>query len=511
MPDSYLSKKGYVIKKESISIEALKELKKELRAKPLSDDKYNFDKTDNSYSVYIETKSKIYIPKMFGINKFGFPENVLENYEGKQWENDVKFNGTLLEHQIEPVNALLKACEEKGGGILSIFTGSGKSVMGLYVLSKLQGKTIIVVNKIPLMDQWKNEINTFLPGLKVNILQGKKIPDDDCDIVIAMLQSMSRIDYPDIIFNDFKTVLIDEIHNCSSRVFSQIFFKITSKYTIGLSATPKRADGCEYVFKWHIGEIVYESKVERIGKPPIIICLKIDTKEYKEISTINKFTGEKQIQFTSMLTDLIQMPKRNLLTIQIIKSLIKEKRKILVIGHRRDHLQNLKNFLDQDLSITFTYGLFLGAMKQKDLDQSRSCQVILATNKAFGEGVSERELETIILVSPMKFIGHLKNRQENAKKESGKLNQLIGRIFRKNHIDKNPKIIDFCDNFSIYKNQATGRKAFYKEYFKNGIFEDQSINLDLNEDVSIAYIKTKKTKEKIEINKNNILNHCIID
>jgi hypothetical protein len=857
MPNSYLSKKGYVIKKDSITVPVLKELKKELQGKPLVDTKFI---TENpSYPVYIETKTKMYIPKMFGINKFGFPENVLENYEGVSWENDIKFTGTLLERQIEPVNALLKACQEKGGGILTLNTGFGKTVCSIYLLSKLRGKTIIVVNKIPLMHQWKSEIETFLPGVKVGILQGKKIPDQDCDIVVAMLQSMTLIDYPDTIFNDFRITLIDEcfpyntgiittngniyigklyymhqqnktlpmvktfnqdtrqfeykkiinvfrktndtlieincgkmkmkstenhkyltnngwkeainltlndyliinydkstinsvcpslnddqyqiligsflgnghisklkngrfistmthskdqqdycawkanmfgiintsykrkkkvyqfytrsfylfdelpnpnpnsktnapqwmldnlnekglaiwfmdngiiidkfdkdsqkriikklqsmnnintdyninteynvkeliklihkyipeklfskfeifkdiptefcykwnskfldyghakitnivkniknynkskfkqnyvfdleiqdnhnyivrnkkytkpnengfvVHNChnvSSKVFSQIFFKITSKYTIGLSATPRRADGCEYVFKWHIGEIAYEGKTERSGKPPIIRCLKIDTKEYKEISTINKFTGEKQLQFTTMLTDLVQMSKRNLLTIEIIKSLIKEERKILVIGDRREHLQTLNNLLDADPSITFTYGLFLGAMKTKDLDQSRTCDVILATAKAFGEGVSEKDLDTLLLVTPKKFIGHLKNRSETDKKESGKLNQLVGRIFRRNHIDKNPVIVDFFDNFSVYKNQSSGRKAFYKQHFTNAIFEDQSINLDENNNVNISFIKTKKSKEKIETIRNGIKNLIIED
>ena len=63
---------------------------------------------------------------MYGIEKFGFPDTVLENYIGKEWETPVEFNGTLYPSQIEPVNTLIKACEENGGGILQIATGGGK-------------------------------------------------------------------------------------------------------------------------------------------------------------------------------------------------------------------------------------------------------------------------------------------------------------------------------------------------------------------------------------------------
>lgn len=510
----YLSKRGYVVKKNSITEDELVQIKLELKGKPLVDSKFNFKQENPSYPVYIETKNKIYIPKMYGIEKYGFPEIVLENYIGKEWENTVDFNGTLLDRQIAPTDALIKACKENNGGILEAQTGVGKTVMLLYVLSKLKGKAIIIVNKIPLMNQWKSEIEKFLPGIKVGTIQGQKNVDVvDCDIVIAMLQSMARIDYPDALFKDIQICCVDEVHNLASKVFSQILFKLCSKYTIGLSATPKRADGCEYVFKWHLGDIVYKSSEKRKGKPPIIRLLKIDTNEYKEVATENKFTGQKQIQFTSMLSELIMMPKRNLLILELIKDLIKKEpgRKILVLSDRRNHLLNLKETLDNDLDITFTYGLFLGSMKQAALTQTRASQVIFATYAAFGEGVSEKELDTLILCSPKKFIGHLQHKM--VKNESFKIEQIVGRIFRKDHIERNPIIVDLQDNFSVYKTQGKSRVIFYKQHFINGIFQEESINLDDHENVSVTFIKTKKRTEqieKIEELENNILNKCCI-
>ena len=519
---NYLSKKGYVIHKSNISSDELVDLKLTLRAKPLVDNKFNFQTTNPYFPVYIETKNKMYIPKMFGIEKFGFPKSVLENYEGKEWENEIEFDGTLYPEQNEPVNTLIKSCQEKGGGVLQISTGGGKTFMALNVLSKLKYKTIVVVNKIPLMNQWVEEATKFLPNARIGIIHTqKKIANvDECDIVIMMLQSMSRIDYPDSLFNQFGILIIDEIHNLASKEFSKILFKLTSKYTIGLSATPKRADGCEYVFKWHIGDIVYKSNEKRKGKPPIIRSLKINTKEYKEISIVNSYTGLKQIQFTSMLTELIKMSKRNLLVIELLKNLTLENRKILVIGDRREHLETINNLLNNDNTITFTYGLFLGQKSKKDEkrnEQSRNCQCILATSKAFGEGISERDLDTLILITPKKYVDESKEKNKDAKKDGGKLNQLVGRIFRRQHDEINPIIIDFFDNFSVYKSQYKSRKVFYIQHFKNGIFEDQSIDLDEHQDVKTSYIKTKKIENKNFDEENNtegiskFISTCVIE
>ena len=532
--NNYLSKRGYVIRKENFGEEELVKLKIQLRARPLVDTKFNIKKEDTSYPVYIETKNKLYIPKMFGISQFGFPNAVLENFEGKDWINESTFKGALLERQIKPAKALLDACIKDGGGILNLGTGSGKTFIGLYTLSQLKGKTIIVVNKIPLMNQWISEINRFLPGIKVGIIQGQNVDIEDienCDIVVAMLQSMARIDYPDSMFKDFKVFLLDEAHNVSSKVFSQILFKLCCKYTIGLSATPKRSDGCEYVFKWHIGEIVYREVQQREGKQPVLRYIKVDSSDYKEIVVQNRFTGQKQIQFTSMLSDLIEMPKRNRLIIEVIKDIIKKdsSRKILVLSDRRNHIMEMKSLLEQQAEkglISFTYGLFLGGMKQKELDKGRSCQIILATFQAFGEGVSEKDLDTLILTTPKKFIGHLKN---SVKNESGKLEQIVGRIFRKDHTESNPLIVDINDHFSLYKTQTNSRKTFYKQHFQNAIVEEQSINLDdINTNTNdtndtndiLSLLKTKKVKSRKELEKekekesqntSNITNYCILE
>ena len=506
MTGSYISKRGYVLRKDKLSLEELTLLKSKLRGYPLTDEKYSkFNKVDTSFPVYVETKNKIYIPKMYGLQQFGACDKEMSNYVGEAWGTDIKFNGNLLSHQLEPVNILIDELKSRsGGGILSLQTGMGKSVCALYALSKLKRKTIIVVNKIALLKQWESEIKTFLPDAKVGVLQGQKNVDiEGKDIIVAMLQSLAKIDYPDALFEGISCTVVDEVHNTCSKVFSKVLMKICSKYTIGLSATPKRSDGCEYVFKWFLGEIVYQSSVVRKGLPPIVQTIKIDSAEYKEICSINKITGQKQILYSTMINDLVRMEKRNKLILQMIKHFVnKDNRKVLVLSDRREHLKCLKKYFDDDQSVTFTYGLFLGQMKIADLEKSKASNVILASFQAFGEGVSEKDLDTLILSTPKKFIGHLKFTGKN---ESGKLEQIVGRIFRKDHVERSPLIVDIQDNFSIYKSQSKQRTTFYKQHFKTVLFKEQQVNLDDHsiEDIDIDCLKTKKDQ--------TIVNECTGD
>lgn len=668
---SYLSKNGYVIKKENLSYEDLKILKNDLVGRPLVDEKYNFGPPFiNKFLLYTETKTKIYIPKIYGIKKYGIPTKKLDNYIGQKWESNLEFKGELYPEQKEASDILLKELYNSGGGILSIMTGGGKTFTSLYVLSKLCGKALIIVNKITLLNQWKNEIKTCLPGCNIGIIQGKKIETEGKDIVLGMLQSLALIDYPDNTFKDINTLIIDEcfpydtqiitlegnisigelynmkeeniklplvltfneiekrfeykkiinvfrkqndtltaiycskmkivstenhkyltyngwkeaknltindyircyydkdtlnhfgnyetnnpsnylgyskitkidknipnycpsnyvydlevednhnyivgvsgrfskngfvVHNCHnvpSKVFSKVLMKTSSEYTIGLSATPKRGDGCEYIFKYFLGDVVYQSKSDRIGLTPKINFIKIKSKDYKEITIENKFTGASQIQFTSMISELINMPKRNALIIEIIKHHVLENRKILVLSDRREHLKNINTLLDKDPFVFFTYGLFVGQMKLADLEKSKASSVILATYAAFSEGVSEKDLDTLLLITPKKYIGHLKNTTKN---ESGKLEQIVGRIFRKDHIITHPLIIDLQDSFSIYKTQSNSRKIFYNDHFKNHITIEQAIDLDNYNTIKYEYIITKESK------KNDINLECIID
>ncbi len=466
---NFLSKAGYVIYKSNLQNGDMDKLKKELVARPLCDTT-KFKTAQQQFNIYYETRDKIIVPKMYGIKRFGKVDNETDSYTGCQ--TDINFTGNLRDEQKVFADRLKTSVYEKGGGILNLQTGKGKTVIALSVIAELKGKCIIVVNKISLLKQWELEIKNFIPNARIGIIQGGDIRVNDCDIVLAMLQSLSRINYDSSVFNSFRTCVVDECHNVATKQFSKILFKICCRYSIGLSATPSRGDGCEYVFSWHIGENIIE-KTTTPERNCIVELYNVNSEDYVELKTVNKWTGEASLNFSGMINELLSMDSRNELIVKIIKEKAKDPlRKILVLSDRRAHLVKLKMLLGD----SHDSGLFLGGMDIKDLNASRSKQIILATYSAFGEGVSEKDLNTLILTSPKKYIGHLDN---SVKKESGKLEQIIGRIFRKEHSrETQPVIVDLCDNFSFFKHQSIGRTTFYKKHFNNVVFKKISIDLD---------------------------------
>ena len=94
--------------------------------------------------------------------------------------------------------------------LLGDYTVTHNTVMGLKIIAELKVKTLIIVHKGFLVDQWIERIQQFLPEARVGKIQGQIIDIDDKDIVIGMLQSLSMKDYPEDQFVDFGLTIVDE-------------------------------------------------------------------------------------------------------------------------------------------------------------------------------------------------------------------------------------------------------------------------------------------------------------
>ena len=204
MTDTCLGKKGYTIKKETLSKKQLNELKKNMTVKPFVNQDYGLP--PDPFPIYLENKKKIYIPKYYGCVTYGHPDSVkLENGE----EIKIEFNGGLRENQIPVVKTFMDSIGEEdykkqsNGGIISVGCGFGKTVLALYLATQLKRKTLVIVHKTFLLNQWKERIIQYIPNARIGQIQASKIDVEDKDIVIGMLQSISMKDYDTDIFSDF--------------------------------------------------------------------------------------------------------------------------------------------------------------------------------------------------------------------------------------------------------------------------------------------------------------------
>lgn len=426
----------YVIKKSSLRGSTLCALKDKLTAHPI----VATDGPVASYPVYIESVLSIAVPKMFGISTFG-----PRTFNDVPWETEHKFNGTLRESQVEPVRLLLDSLHSTLGGILSIATGGGKTVCALYAMAAMSQRTLVVVNKQSLLDQWKSEISQYLPTASVGVIAGHK--QEICDITLATIQTLIRRDRLDC----FGLVVVDECHGVSSKVFSKALFKVSSKYSIGLSATPVRADGLEWIFKMHLGDIVYHSATP--DRRPVVRKIPLHFDNYSVFTCERR--GKTQLNYAKMISALVEMENRNKFIVDLLRDIASQPdRKILALSERRSHLEYLHTFLSP------LAGLFLGGMDTSELNNAKTKQIILATYSSFSEGVSEKDLNTLVLLTPRKYVVN----SATGRRDNGKLDQIVGRIFRKEHTVV-PLIVDLQDQFSVFRSHANSRNVFYAKTF----------------------------------------------
>ena len=390
---SKLSNKGYVIKKEKHKPSEINKIKKELNVSPYSP--YNNPMCPPvKYPVYLESVSKLYLPRWWGLENLGQPEKI-DITPG--FDININFKGTLRPVQQEAKDAFMKNCyPDYGGGILCLACKLlGKTALSLYIISQLKKKALVIVHKEFLMNQWIDRIGSFLPGTEVGIIQAKKFDVAGKDIVIGMLQTLSQKDFPEDAFESFGTLVVDECHHISSETFSRALPKTAFKYTIGLTATPNRMDGLTKVFEWFLGPIVYKSK-NRKGQQVFVKVLdyKNDDEDYckAEVGFDGKLVNAR------MVNNVTNCGARTNMIIEEIKTIMQETgRKMLILSDRREHLKYMNSIL---VELGFDTGFYLGGMKQKDLDISETKPIILGTFSMSSEALDIPELNTLFMTCP---------------------------------------------------------------------------------------------------------------
>jgi superfamily II DNA or RNA helicase len=460
----FLKYKGYYIKKSDLTEEQFKKIKKELKVKPKTMDFGAKETVDDTYKVYKITKKFVIVPKYYGIENFG---NV--PFKSEPIQNEIKFNGTLRDYQVPIVNKLLEHLNEKGGGLLSVPCGRGKTLMAIYIAHRLGVKTLVVTHKSFLLKQWQNQIKRFC-DVDAGTIRGKVI-DTDKKFVVGMIQSMSMKDYDSDVFDQFGLVIYDESHHCASKIFSKALMKTCCKYTLALSATPYRSDGLIKIMHWFLGETIYREKI-RINNQVV-------AKVFNYTSSDKKFSEKKyaygpQIgkpNIIKMGGELVELKQRTSHLINLINEIRKDPdRKIIILSKYVDHLKEMKEGLDIIIKKDIEDGkllddeikttLYIGAMKQWQREEAEAeGDIFFATNDLAREGLDIERLNTVVLATSQKDV-----------------NQSVGRAMRRllQNGDLRPLIIDFADNLSSFKNHCRLRKTFYRQC--NYLIEDYEIN-----------------------------------
>ena len=439
---TYYGPRGYTLLKECMDAEDLKLLRDELTVgayvpkAPVQPPKF---------PIYRECSKKIYIPRFYGTKIYGFPEES-RIPPGTPVSESLVFAGEMREYQNVIVDKYIHQVTKPenqgmgGGGLLDVDPGKGKTVMALNVIARLRVKTLVVVHKSFLLNQWIERIQQFLPAARVGMIQGQILDIDDKDIVIGMLQSLSMKEYPRDMFDTFGLTVYDECHHMSAEVFCRCMMKIVTKYTLGLSGTMVRKDGLTKVFKHFLGDVVHKEKNDTTSHAVIVkgIQYKVDDAEFN----LTEYDYRGNPKFSTMISKVCNYNRRSEFVLDVLQNELATNpdQQVMILAHNRSLLEYFHDAIEHRKIATVGY--YVGGMKEAALKLSESKKVIIATYAMASEGLDIKTLTTLIMASPKTDVC-----------------QSVGRILRVKH--SSPLVIDIIDPQDVFRAQWLKRQTYY--------------------------------------------------
>ena len=339
---------------------------------------------------------------------------------------DFVFKGQLKPFQQTAVQTMLS----KDFGTLSAPTGSGKTVMALYMIAQRRQPALIVVHTKELAFQWVNRIGTFLGISDADVGMigaGKKSMGEK--ITVALVQTLYK--YVDEVVPDIGYLIVDECHRAPSRTFTEAVSEFNSRYMMGLSATPWRRDGLSKLIFWHLGDVHHDIEKKHLIESGDVLRAEVITRH-----TDFKPYHDPVNEYSKMLAELTANDDRNRLIASDVALEAKKNAGVcLVLSDRKKHCETLHTLLRFKYNIRseLLTGDLKGSERKEVIERLNmgDVKVIVATGQLIGEGFDNSMLTTLFITTPVRF--------------SGRVLQYLGRVLRPSPGKKVARIYDYID------------------------------------------------------------------
>ena len=407
--------------------------------------------TPREFCLYERDAKKLVLP-------FGCVGKLKEDYPQVPFKSRIKpeqqfkcISGiNLYTYQRKAVISALK----RRNGVLVMPCGSGKTQTALEIISVLSIKTLWLTHTQDLLNQSMNRAKAVLTcdpqsygtitGGKVNIGSG---------ITFATVQTMANLDLTQ--YRDtWSMVIVDECHKAvGSPTKVMQFYKVLSnlscRYKFGLTATPKRADHLEQAMFALIGDIICEVSKEEVADTTCPVNVEfVETGYMPDLDVV--LAGDGTLNYASLVDDLTHDESRFRAVSEYVDSL---NGSILVLGNRVEYLKKLDKAIHKKSICLSTMGHSKAAKatRKEALRQLNAGELdcVLATYQLAKEGLDVPNLRYVVFATP--------------EKDSTTIQQASGRVGRKSEGKEYGTIIDFIDDFGMYKGWAKKRKSVYKK------------------------------------------------
>lgn len=280
-----------------------------------------FSKVDKYIKTYnkIQKFEQIYFEVMKG-NKFIFDEiqkmgMKLEDFKDERVLAPIDIHSTTLprdEEQRKAIDAIIT--NDFNYGILSAAPSAGKTYISLFIASKLKQRTLILVDMSLLMDQFIDSILSFTDVKEEDIgfIRAQKKDYKDKKIILATIQTLTKPENQDIIdylSDNIGFVICDEVHVMSCQTAQNILKYLKPRYMLGLSGTPYRDDGFDFVIREAIGPVIHTSDRQSMVDAGSMWTPILRPIFLKDDNLFKKYNIDKEVDFRDVVDMYYNSPK----------------------------------------------------------------------------------------------------------------------------------------------------------------------------------------------------------
>lgn len=382
------------------------------------------------------------------------------------------------------------ALSKNDNGIFVLACGKGKTKLALKKIAQKSVPTLVVVPDGGILAQWKESIlgnaeTGLSPGLlfdgELGLIQGP-VFNWAKPVTLALVTTLwKRIEdgaVPEELFRYFGLIIYDEVHQIGAPKFS-----LTAKPfygdRLGLTATLKREDGLDPIYRFHIGEPFYSDLRQELI--PDIYFQKTPANIPYEDSKV-----EGQVNVSKLRTSAGRHLDSNTFRYWCIRGALEQGRKILVLSHSKDQLKLFHAMFPES-------GLIVQETKKDErMEVLRNSRICFAIAKLGSTGVDDDQLDMLFWLTPFK--------------SKIALQQSMGRIQRAKPGKKHPIMIVFEDTLCPpLRKMCQGIKSILKEW--NFVFQSlppmkmpASLPPEVREKYDLAYaeLPDRSTDEEDE-------------